>query len=175
MGAWTKTAERTAMSAITLGLAGLLAACGGGTEQTDPVAKTTPSAHERVLLQVDNWAAEDGQHVARNVSEWAQIWDTHNTVWPPEPAPSLAHIDFKQHMLVGVTSSYSGCSGSIAILSAELESTPTGEGWLVRFQVDERSTDPGMVCTMDIKPLADFILLPQSPLPVRFLELPRLH
>ena len=178
MAAWTKAAARAAAYAIALGLTGVMAACGGGAETADPVAKTafstTSSALVQVQLPVSNWTDEDGQHVVRNISDWERVWDANNGIWPAQPAPPLTEIDFRRHMLVGVTSSVGGCGGNIAILSAEPASTPSGEGWLVRFQVDERSTDPGMVCTMDIKPLADFILLPQSPLPVRFVELPRL-
>ena len=179
MAAWTKPAARAAAHAITLALAGVMAACGGGTDGADPVAKNTPratsSALVRVQLPVSDWMGEHGQHVVRNSSDWERVWDANNGVWPAQPAPPLTEIDFRRHTLVGVTSSYGGCSGSIAILSADKESGPNGEGWLVQFQVDERYEGPkGVVCTDDIKPVADFILLPPSPLPVRFVELPRL-
>lgn len=175
MAAGTRAAKRVTAWALTLCLAGLMAACGGGMEDADPVVKAAPAALVRVQLPDDHWMGEDGQHVVRNGSDWERVWDANNGIWPAEPAPPLTHIDFKQHMLVGVTSSYGGCSGSIAILSAELQATPSGDAWRVTFQVDERETDPERICTMDIKPIADFILLPQGGQPVQFVELPRLR
>lgn len=173
MAAGTRAAKRVMAWAVTLCLAGLMAACGGGTEDADPVVKAAPAALVRVQLPDDHWMGEDGQHVVRNGSDWERVWDANNGIWPAEPAPPLTHIDFKQHMLVGVTSSYGGCSGGINITSAELETTPTGEGWVVTYQLRDEVGGPDVVCTDDMKPVADFILLPTSPAAVRFVELPR--
>ena len=176
MAAGTKAAKRVMAWAIALGLAGLMAACGGGTDHAEAVVKAAPAALVRVQLPHDHWMGEDGQHVVRNSSNWERVWDANNGIWPAEPAPPLTDIDFKQHMLVGVTSSYGGCSGSIAILSADLQATPSGDAWRVTFQVDERSDTTELVaCTDDVKPLADFILLPQGSQAVQFVELPRLR
>jgi hypothetical protein len=174
-----------ASAGAALVLAFALSACGGGGNSEVPltdsgtVAQSTAPAPALVLVRVNlpvhNWTAVDGQHVVRNAGDWARIWDAHNGVWPAQSAPPLPAIDFKDTMLVGVTSAYGGCSGHIAILSAEREPTPAGEAWVVHFQVDEHNPMPGMACTDDIKPMADFVLLPQSALPVRFVELPRLH
>lgn len=178
MGAWTKAMARAAAYAITLAWAGGLVACGGGTDQASPAAaaaKTTPSALVHVRLPVGDWTGKDGQLVVRNHGDWESTWQANNGIWPPQPAPPLTEIDFKQHMLIGVTSSHGGCSGSIAILSAEQKTTLEGETWLVSYQVDVRENAPSAVCTMDVKPLADFVLLPASPAAVRFIELPRLR
>lgn len=158
-----------------LSIAATLAACGGGqapASSEELVPKSTGVAWERVTLPVDHWTGDDGQHVVRNTSDWARVWPS--IQWEDSAAPPLSHVDFKQHMLVGVTSSYGGCSGGIAITRAGLEPSPQGDEWVVHFQVHEEA-EPSMLCTTDMKPVADFILLPQSALPVRFIELPLRH
>jgi len=173
MGVGAKVVAQT----IALGLAMLLTACGGGGDapaaDLGTVAKSTPHLLTRVQLPVSDWTGDDGQHLVRNTTDWAATWIA--LQWTDTPAPPLPDVDFKQHMLIGVTSSYGGCSGSIEIDSVTQETTPLGSEWVVRFQVQDKGSGPSRVCTDDIKPMSDFILWPQSPLPVRFIELPRLH
>ena len=173
MGVGAKVVAQT----IALGLAMLLTACGGGGDvpSADVVAvgKSTPHSLTRIELPVSDWTGDDGQHVVRNTSDWEATWLA--IQWRDEAAPPLTGVDFKQHMLVGVTSSYGGCSGSITITSAERETTPTGEGWVVAYHVQDLGAAPGVACTADMKPVVDFILLPASPAAVRFVELPRLR
>lgn len=169
---------------VACGLAGLLSACGGGAEPIEAhaarpsdsqptTAKSPPSGLVRVSLPVTDWAGDAGQHVGRNTSEWASTWAVIQSL--EAAAPPLAGVDFNQHMLVGVTDAYGGCSGSIAITHAALETAAQGSEWVVHFQLRDTGAPPGTLCSDDMKPVADFILLPQSALPVRFIELPRLH
>lgn len=171
------TGVRVVVQTVALGLAVLLTACGGGggtpSADLNAIAKSAPHSLTRVKLPTDNWTGDDGQHVVRDSSDWARTWVA--LQWNDTPAPPLTEVDFKQHMLIGVTSSYSGCSGKIEIASVTQETTPLGEEWVVRFQVQDTGFGPGMACSDDMKPVSDFILWPQSPLPVRFVELPRLH
>ena len=177
MGVGAKMIARVVALALAVGLT----ACGGGGEMTPAdggagagaAAKRAPAALVRVSLPVSDWTGDDGQHVVRNTSDWASVWTA--IQWLDGGAPPLTHVDFKQHMLVGVTSSYGGCGGSITITNAEQLVAPQGDEWVVQFQRRDVATPSGTVCTDDIKPVADFILLPQSALPVRFVELPRLR
>ena len=179
MGAWAKVVTRITRGAIALGLASLLAACGGGGDGEAPEAlegmsvTSAPAPLRHIELPLSDWTGDDGQHVVRNTSDWEATWLA--IQWREEAAPSLTGVNFKQQMLVGVTSSYGGCSGSITITSAERETTPTGEGWVVAYQVQDLGGAPGVACTADMKPVVDFILLPASPAAVRFVELPRLR
>jgi hypothetical protein len=164
---------------VALGVAVLMTACGGGGDVTTAdgdagaVTKRAPAPLVRVSLPVTDWTGDDGQHVVRNTSDWASVWTA--IQWLDDAAPPLTHINFKQHMLVGVTSSHGGCGGDIAITNAEQLVAPQGDEWVVQFQRRDVATPSGTVCTDDIKPVADFILLPQSALPVRFVELPRVR
>lgn len=175
MGVGAKMMARVAALAV----AAWLTACGGGGEvsTTDgggaAVTQRAPTALVRVSLPVSDWSGDDGQHVVRNTNDWAAVWTA--IQWLDEAAPPLTHINFKQHMLVGVTSSYGGCGDSIAITNAEQLVAPQGDEWVIQFQLRDVATPPGTVCTDDLKPVADFILLPLSALPVRFVELPRLR
>lgn len=191
MGAGTgavmvRSTTRAMAWGLALSLTAMLAACGGGegkielghagaheAPSANPAAKDTDPAPVRVQLPVNDWTGDDGQHVVRNTTDWAAVWPL--IQWLDGAAPPLPHIDFKQHMLVGVTSSYGGCSGGIAITGVALEAAAQGSEWVVHFQLRDTRAAPGALCSDDMKPVADFILLPQSVLPVRFVELPRLH
>lgn len=177
MGTWAKVVARTTRCAIVLGLASLLVACGGGGEMPEALEGMTvtsaPAPLRHIELPLSDWTGDDGQHVVRNTSDWTATWLA--IQWRDEAAPPLTGVDFKQHLLVGVTASYGGCSGSIAITSAARETTSMGDGWVVEYQVQDLGAAPGMACTADMKPVVDFILLPASPAAVRFVELPRLR
>lgn len=176
MGAWAKALVRITGAALVLGLASLLGACGGGGNAPESLTGTAatpqPRALRRAQLPTTDWTGDSGQHVVRNTSDWEATWPA--IQWSEEAAPPLAGLDFKQQMLVGVTGSYGGCSGGITITSAERETTATGDGWVVTHQLRDEGGGPDSACTDDIKPVADFILLPASPTAVRFVELPRL-
>lgn len=177
MGAWARVVAQITRGAVALGLASLLAACGGGADAPEALegmsVTSAPAPLHHIELPLSDWTGDDGQHVVRNTTDWAATWLA--IQWREEAAPPLTGVDFKQHMLVGVTASYGGCSGSITITSAERETTATGDGWVVAYQVQDLGAAPGMVCTADVKPVVDFILLPASPAAVRFVELPRLR
>ena len=177
MGAWARVVAQITRGAVALGLASLLAACGGGADAPEALegmsVTSAPAPLHHIELPLSDLTGDDGQHVVRNTNDWAATWLA--IQWREEAAPPLTGVDFKQHMLVGVTASYGGCSGSITITSAERETTATGDGWVVAYQVQDLGAAPGMVCTADVKPVVDFILLPASPAAVRFVELPRLR
>ena len=120
MGTWAKVVARITAGTIALGLASLLAACGGGGEMPEALEGMTvtsaPAPLHHIELPLSDWTGDDGQHVVRNTSDWARVWPS--IQWEDSAAPPLSHVDFKQHMLVGVTSSYGGCSGGIAITRA---------------------------------------------------------
>lgn len=175
---WPRGAVQAAQ-ALLLGLSSLLVACGGGTAlddaPADTVVRTTPAAPTRVQLPVEGWSGEEARLVIHNPDEWASAWARHSAVWPTPAVPALDQIDFQQHRLVGVTTSYGGCGGGVRITSATLDILADGTAWVVQFQASDLGAKPGLVCTTDIKPVADFILLPQSAQPVVFVELPRLR
>lgn len=100
-----------------------------------------------------------GNAVFRTVAEWRAAWSADASIPIPE-------IDFSKYMVVGLARSTGGCDGGLGIQKIEsLASALIVHAWL-----GGPPPPPGTACTASLSTAMYFALVPQSPLPVEFVE-----
>lgn len=138
-----------------------LAGCGGG-EREPPIDITfsRPSANLYGDWPVRNFTI-------RTELDWYKAWVEHDS--RQSPAPQIPIIDFSKNMLLGVSLGWgpNGCHG-LAITRAQ----QTADALRVEYRHLVPS-GPDVICSQSLVPLVDFVELPQSELPISFIEVLR--
>ncbi|WP_420475467.1 hypothetical protein [Noviherbaspirillum sp. ST9] len=170
--------KRLFLAALSASAALLLAACGGGSgsagstvsETSAPMTGILPQVATGVPFQVFSSAlsqtAVDQKRtvVARDADAWSSLWAEHaGAGLASRPVPP---VDFMRNMVAGV---YLGMAGACDTLS--IDSVKKKEG-PARIEVTWRHTPPApnTVCVAAVVNHAVLITLPQSTLPVEFVQ-----
>lgn len=173
------TGTRLLLAALSATATLLLAACGGGSSTTAsgtnsfaPAAGVLPQAATGVPFEVFSPAlsqtqiAEKRTAVVRDAQAWAQLWAEH-------AGPGIAHrpvpaVDFSKTMVIAVYLGEGGACDKLSIEAVKRTDNPS------RIEVTWKHTPPppDIACIASIVNHAVLITLPQSSLPVEFVQAP---
>ncbi len=86
-----------------IGIALLMAGCGGGSSSSNDMAFTRVGAN-----QYSYWPT--GTYVIKTESDWNSAWDKNVTAYQPSQAQAKPAVDFASSMLVGVAHENISCA-----------------------------------------------------------------
>ncbi len=176
--------HRLLLAAISASAALLLAACGGGsgspstslslngTSTTVPGTNILPQAATGVPFELFSPAlsqtaiTEKRTVVARDVNAWQKLWSEHAGAGIADrPLPS---VDFSKDMVIGVYLGASGACDALSIETVKQKENPA------RLEVTWKHTPPppNMACIAVVVNRAVLATVPQSELPVEFVQMP---
>lgn len=150
-----------------------LAACNGSGSNDEPVASTEPinplalQAAGFVTLATDLPGFDDLQLpanlVVRSAAEWQAVWL--GRTQPVELRASTPEVDFDKYMVVGIArQGTSGCYDAGIARVEQSASALTVHTWFAD------PPPPGTACTMEMRAISHFGLVPRSSLPLQFSE-----
>lgn len=172
--------NRFLLAAVSACAALILAACGGGSGSpaatnnatNAPVTGILPQAESGVPFEVFSppllQTAIDRPRtvVARDAEAWSRLWAEHTGAGLPDrPMPA---VDFAKNMVIGVYFGAGGACESYSIDSVKKKDGPS------RLEVTWRHTPPppNMACIAVVVNHGVLITVPQSALPVEFVQAP---
>lgn len=170
--------KRFFQAVLSAAAAFLLVACGGGSGSpasstngtSAPITGILPQAETGVPFEVFSSAlsqtAIDYKHtaVARDAEAWNRMWSEHTgSGFGYRPLPA---INFTRDMVIGVYLGAAGACDSLSIDSVKKKEGPA------RLEVTWRHTPPppNMACVASVVNHAVLITVPQSALPVEFVQ-----
>jgi len=151
--------------AATALCSGLLAACGGGSE--DPWPAELPFERVRQATQFGDWP-EQGYAFGTD-AQWASAWAAYISGRALGPV-DRPEVDFSRRNLLGVSRGWgnNGCWGLNITRVVE-----TAAQIRVEYVQSKGPAAPDMLCTQALVPMADFVTVPKSDKPVVYTEVTR--
>ena len=168
--------KRLFLAALSASAALLLAACGGGSGSTVALSNGTSTPQTGILPQAESGVPfeifssalsqtvidQPRTVVARDAEAWSRVWQEHTGVMQR----LLPAVDFSRKMVIGV---YLGASGACDGLTIDAVKRKEGPA---RLEVTWRHIPPppNIACIATVVNHAVLITVPQSSLPVEFVQ-----